>query len=111
MGYSTIIGIDTHAKKNSVCALDTKTGEVVQTTLSADPNQLVSWIKAGSFTGPVRCVYESGPTGFGLARALIQAHIPCTVAAASKLPRRTDRQKNDKRDAQWLARMMLAGSV
>lgn len=111
MRYSTIIGIDTHAKKNSVCALDAKTGEVVQATLSADPDQLISWIKKGGFAKPVRCVYESGPTGFGLARALIEAGVPCTVAAASKLPRRTDKQKNDKRDAQWLARMAAAGSA
>ncbi len=111
MRYSTIVGIDTHARKNSVCALDTKTGEITQATLSADPDQLVSWIEKGGFAKPVHCVYESGPTGFGLARALVEAGVPCTVAAASKLPRRTDKQKNDKRDAQWLARMAAAGSV
>ncbi|MBX9035475.1 MAG: IS110 family transposase [Gordonibacter pamelaeae] len=111
MSYSTIVGIDAHARKNSVCALVLETGEVRRSTLSGDPAQLVSWIDENDFPTPLHCVYESGPTGFGLARSLGGEGIPCTVAAVSKLPRRTDRQKNDKRDAEWLARMLACGSV
>lgn len=111
MRYSTIIGIDAHARKNSVCALVVETGEARHSTLSEDPAHLVSWIGENDLPRPLQCVYESGPTGFGLARALREAGVPCTVAAVSKLPRRTDRQKNDRRDAEWLARMLAAGSV
>ena len=67
--------------------------------------------KKNNFTEPLCCCYEAGPTGFGLARKLIEANINCIVVATSKLPRRTDRQKNDRIDAQWLARMLGAGSV
>src|SRR5215203_6197875 len=54
----------------------------------------------GGVAGPVRVVYEAGPTGFGLARGLASAGIDCLVAAPSKLPRPAgDRVKTDARDA------------
>lgn len=111
MRYSTIVGIDTHSKKNAVCAIVTQTGEVCETVLSEDPAQLVSWIEGHGFQKPVGCVYESGPTGFGLARSLADAGIACTVAATSKLSYRVDRQKNDRADARWLAQQFAAGMV
>jgi transposase len=111
MRYCTSIGIDTHAKKNSICALLRETGEVFTAKLSADPRELIRWIKAQDFPKPLRCCYEAGPTGFGLARALNDAGICCIVAATSKLPYRADRQKNDRIDAEWLARMLEAGAV
>lgn len=111
MKYSTCIGIDTHSQKNAVCALDTRTGEIAQDTFSADPTEIVRWVAEKNFETPLMCVYEAGPTGFGLARALIAAGIPCQVAAPSKLPHRTDRAKNDKNDAEWLARCLTSGAV
>jgi transposase len=42
MRYSTSIGIDTHAKKNQVCALVTETGEIHTAKLSEDPKELVT---------------------------------------------------------------------
>jgi transposase len=111
MKYCTNIGIDAHSKKNSVCAIVDATGEVCEATLTEDPGELVTWIRERGFPGPVGCCYESGPTGFGLARALRGEGIACTVAATSKLPKRVDRQKNDRIDAEWLARMLAAGSV
>lgn len=111
MRYCTSIGIDAHKKKNVVCAIVADTGEVVRSTFSSDPRQIVRWINENDFPAPVRCVYESGPCGFTLARALQAANIECVIAATSKLPRRTDRQKTDRRDAEWLARQLLAGAV
>lgn len=111
MRYSTTIGIDTHKTKNQVCALLTETGEVKTTKLSADSNELIFWIRKQNFPEPVKCCYESGPTGFGLARALNEAGIDCIVAATSKLPYPNDRQKTDRRDAEWLARVLVAGSI
>ena len=64
-----------------------------------------------NFPEPLKCCYESGPTGFGLARALNEAGINCIVAATSKLPYPNDRQKTDRRDAEWLARILIAGSI
>ena len=82
-----------------------------EAVLSEDPVELVAWIRTQALPEPVRCCYEAGPTGFGLARALDAAGIECVVAATSKLPRRNDRTKNDRVDAEWLARMLAAGSV
>ena len=66
----------------------------------------------GSLPGPVAVVYESGPTGFGLARALTAAGIRCEVAAASKLQRPAgDRVKTDARDALHLARLLRLDEV
>jgi transposase len=111
MRYCTSIGIDTHAASNQVYALVKETGEVEEARLSAYPKEIVSWIKARDFPRPLRCCYEAGPTGFGLARALNDEGIVCIVAATSKLPYRTDRQKNDRLDAEWLARMLDSGAV
>ncbi len=111
MKYCTSIGIDTHSRKNAICALSADTGVVAEDVLSEDPAQVISWIRQHSFAEPICCVYEAGPTGFELARALNGAGIRCVVAATSKLPYRTDRVKNDRVDAQWLARMLAAGSV
>jgi transposase len=111
MKYCTSIGIDAHSRKNSVCAIAAETGEMREATLSEDPGELIAWIRGQRLPEPLRCCYEAGPTGFGLARALGEAGIECVVAATSKLPRRSDRQKNDRVDAEWLARMLAAGSV
>lgn len=111
MKYCTSIGIDTHSRKNSVCAIVAETGEMREATLPADPRELVAWIRDGDFPRPLRCCYEAGPTGFGLARALEEAGVECVVAATSKLPYRVDRRKNDRVDAEWLARMLMSGSV
>jgi transposase len=62
--------------------------------------------------GPVRAVYEAGPTGFGLARAAIERGIDVRVVAAGKVPRASgDRVKTDKRDAERLARLLAAGEL
>jgi transposase len=111
MRHCTNIGIDAHSRKNSVCAIVAETGEVFEATFSEDPGEIVAWIEERGFPRPLRCCYESGPTGFGLARALGEAGVDCVVAATSKLPRRSDRRKNDRVDAEWLARMLAAGSL
>jgi len=57
-------------------------------------------------------VYEAGPTGFGLARALAGAGIECVVAAPSKLlPVPGSRVKTDRNDARHLAELVLTGRV
>lgn len=111
MRHPTGIGVDVHAKTNSVCALVHDTGEVREARLSSDPAELVAWIRAQRLPEPLRCVYEAGPTGFVLARALEAAGVPCVVAATSRLPSRSDRVKTDRVDAEWLARMLEAGAV
>lgn len=111
MRYSTCIGIDTHSTKNEVCALLIETGELKGETLNDDPAQIIRWIDKNDFPKPIRCVYEAGPTGFALARILNESGIECVVAATSKLPKRHDRKKNDRIDAEWLARLLSSGAI
>lgn len=82
----------------------------MRTQMDSDPVVVLDWIRR--FEPPVQAVYESGPTGYVLARFLREAGIECVVAAASKLLRAPgDKVKNDKRDARLLAEMLTLGQV
>lgn len=106
----TFIGLDVHAATIVAHAMNVDTGEVVRASMDADPAVVLDWI--GRFAPPVKVVYESGPTGYGLARYLRAAGINCLVAASSKLLRAPgDRVKTDKRDARVLAEMLAVGQV
>ncbi len=106
----TFIGLDVHAVNVVGHALNPATGEISNHTMPADPALVLEWVRR--FESPVKVVYESGPTGFVLARYLRSAGIDCVVAASSKLLRaHGDRIKTDRRDARVLAEMLAVGSV
>jgi transposase len=90
--------------------LDAETGELQFFTLRGDVGEA-----AGLCAGlprPVRATYEAGPTGYGLARELDRRGVQCVVAAPSKIPRASgDRVKSDRRDAELLVRLLLAGKL
>ena len=110
MIYRTSVGLDVHARSIAAAALDHLTGEVAQRSFAHDPAAVAAWVL--SLEGPARCVYESGPTGFGLQRALEGAGVECVVGAVSKMLRPSgDRVKTDRRDATFLARMLAVGNV
>lgn len=111
MQYRTSIGLDVHARSVAACALDHLTGEVVEKTfLEPVPQEIIDW--ASQFEGPMRSVYETGPTGFALARALNEGGLECLVAATSRMLRPSgDRVKTDRRDAQFLARMLSTNNI
>jgi len=111
MRYSTVIGIDAHAKTNTICAIDTNSGEMRETAFSSEPDVLIEWIRKQAFKEPIMAAYESGPTGFHLARALIAAGIPCQVASSSKLLKDQSRKKNDREDARKLAKQIISFEV
>ena len=60
-----------------------------------------------------RCVYESGVTGFDLQKRLSGLGVDCVVGAVSKMikPSADRRRKNDRNDAEFLARMLSVGNV
>ena len=67
---------------------------------------------ARALPGPVRVAYEAGPTGFGLARELAAVGVGCVVAAPGKIARAPqDRVKTDRRDAERLVRLLMAGEL
>ena len=60
----------------------------------------------------VRICYEAGPTGFTLARRLIQIGYDCIVVAPSEIPKKSgEKIKTDRRDARKLARLLRAGEL
>ena len=106
----TFIGLDVHAVNVVGHALNPGTGEISNHTMAGEPSMVLEWIRR--FAPPVTVVYESGPTGFVLARYLRTGGINCVVAASSKLLRAPgDRIKTDRRDARVLAEMLAVGSV
>src|ERR1700758_4328984 len=106
----TSVGLDVHARSIVACGLDGDTGEVFERRLCPEHGEVLEWIDG--LPAPVAAVYEGGPTGFGLARALMTAGIDCRVAAPSKLQRPAgDRVKTDARDAAHLARLLHLGQI
>ncbi len=106
----TSVGLDVHARSVAAAAIDGVTGELVQARLTPSHDHIRAWLAQRA--GPVAVVYEAGPTGFGLYRALAAAGIRCVVAAPSKLQRPAgDRVKTDAKDAVHLARLLRIGEV
>lgn len=106
----TCAGLDVHARSTHAAAIDLLTGELRRARFGPGVEQVVNWL--GSLPAPVRAAYEAGPTGFGLARAGAAAGIEVVVTAPSKTPRaKGDRVKSDRKDAELLARLLLAGQL
>lgn len=106
----TSVGLDVHARSVVACALDGDTGEICERRLTPDHGEIVAWLN--DLPGPVAVTYESGPTGFVLARSINASGIRCSVAASSKLQRPVgDRVKTDIRDARHLARLLHLSEI
>jgi transposase len=106
----SFVGLDVHASQTHAAVLDMSTGELRGVKLRMAPGQVVEFL--ATLPGPVRAVYEAGPTGFGLARAATAGGIDVRVVAAGKVARASgDRVKTDKRDAERLARLLAAGEL
>jgi transposase len=106
----TYVGFDVHARSAHAAAIDVMTGELSRVRFGPGIETPVDWLK--SLSGPVRACYEAGPTGFGLYRAAVAAGVGMEVIAPGKTPRgRSDRVKTDRKDAELLARCLMAGSL
>jgi len=106
----TLVGLDVHAAKIVAATLDAETGELGFRRLGGSTATAVGF--CSQLPAPVRATYEAGPTGYGLARTLEQAGVDCLVAAPGKIPRgATDKVKTDRRDAEHLVRLLLAGRL
>jgi transposase len=106
----TLVGLDVHARRIVAATLDAETGELRSFRLPGWPVGAASL--CSELPAPVRAVYEAGPTGYGLARELAARGIECVVAAPGKIPRAAaERVKTDRRDAERLARLLLAGTL
>jgi transposase len=106
----SLVGLDVHATKIVAAVLDAETGQLQCFTMSGETDKAAGFCVA--LPRPVRVAYEAGPTGYGLARELAPRGVECVVAAPSKIPRAAgDRVKTDRRDAEHLVRLLLAGKL
>lgn len=104
------VGLDVHAAKVVAAVVDGESGELRVQRLPGRTASVVEFCVG--LPGPVRVSYEAGPTGFGLARALERAGVGCLIAAPGKIARpATDRVKTDRRDAELLVRLLMAGQL
>src|SRR5947208_11648825 len=106
----SLVGLDVHAAKIVAAVLDGESGEFRTFGMNGDAGEAAA-LCAG-LPRPVRAAYEAGPTGYGLARELARRGVDCLVAAPSKIPRASgERVKTDRRDAEHLVRLLLAGKL
>ena len=56
-------GLDVHARKTVGAAVWLGSGEVFRAQIAGSPMQAIGWLQ--TLPGPVRAVYEAGPTGSG----------------------------------------------
>lgn len=108
---TTFVGLDVHARSIKAVSLDVMTGEVRAATFGYDAGAVAEWVR--SVDPRARCVYESGVTGFDLQKRLSGLGVDCVVGAVSKMikPSADRRRKNDRNDAEFLARMLSVGNV
>ena len=111
LNTTTFVGLDVHARSIKAVALDAMTGEVRSATFAYDAAAVAEW--AGSLDPAAKCVYESGVTGFDLQKKLTALGVDCVVGAVSKMikPSADRKRKNDRNDAEFLARMLSVGNV
>ena len=109
-GTVTWVGFDVHARSAHAAAIDVLSGELKRVRFGSGVAGPVSWLE--SLPGPVHACYEAGPTGFGLYRAAVAAGVRIDVIAPGKTPRGpSDRVKTDRKDAELLARLLIAGQL
>ena len=102
------VGLDVHKKSYHV-ALYLNDAPVVDFVMPANPEKLSRKL---TVLGPAlrQVAYETGPTGYGLARHLHQENLPASVVATSKIPTLPGRvDKTDKLDSKKLAEYASKG--
>ena len=111
LNTTTFVGLDVHARSVKAVALDVMTGETKSATFAYDAAAVAEWV--GSLDPAAKCVYESGVTGFDLQKKLTALGVNCVVGAVSKMikPSADRKRKNDRNDAEFLARMLSVGNV
>ena len=106
----TLVGLDVHAAKIVAAVLDAESGQLQSFAMGGESAAAAGF--CAGLPGPVRVAYEAGPTGYGLARELAGRGVECVVAAPGKIPRAPgDQVKTDRRDAELLVRLLLAGEL
>ena len=111
----TVVGLDVHKNSIEIVTADTDGAMEVRHfgriggTMEALDRAVRRLVSRGS---TLRFVYEAGPCGYEIYRHLTGKGFSCKVVAPSKTPKKSgDRVKNDRRDAETLARLERAGEL
>jgi len=107
------VGLDVHKDSISVAAAEPgRGGARLIGKVTHDLNKLLKVLTKIGSAEQLHIVYEAGPTGFGLQRALKEMGYVCEIIAPSQIPRRAgDRVKTDGRDCIQLAECSRAGQL
>jgi len=106
----TYVGLDVHARSIHAAAIDVESGELRRARFGSDSEEVIGWLEG--LPSPMRACYEAGPTGFALYREARAVGLDVCVIAPSKTPRAPgDKVKTDRKDAELLARLFLAGQL
>ncbi|MDN8613702.1 IS110 family transposase [Variovorax ginsengisoli] len=107
------VGLDVHKDSISVSAAELGRAPArLIGKVTHDLNKLLKVLAKIGSAEQLHIVYEAGPTGFGLQRALKERGYLCEIIAPSQIPRRPgDRVKTDGRDCIQLAECSRAGQL
>ena len=108
------VGLDVHKDSITVAAAEAgRAAARVMGKLAHDVPKLVKLLDTLGPCASLHVVYEAGPTGFGLQRALRARGYGCDVIAPSQMPKRpaASRVKTDRRDSVALAECSRAGQL
>ena len=107
------VGLDVHKDSISVAVAESgRTPGRLIGKVAHDVNKLLKVLGKVGAPEQLHLVYEAGPTGFGLQRALAARGYSCEIIAPSQIPRRAgDRIKTDARDSVQLAECSRAGQL
>lgn len=112
-GIRGYVGLDVHKDSIAVAVADQGAGGArFVGRIAHDLAQLLKVLRRVGGEDELKIVYEAGPTGYGLQRALAAEGYDCEVIAPSLIPRRPgDRVKTDRRDCVRLAELARAGEL
>ena len=103
-----VVGLDVH-KRMIAAAIRVNGREVNSLSLPTDAHGVLRVI-APYRAGRCRVVFEAGPTGYALARSLVQAGVSATVVSPAQTPRPARIEaKSDRLDCRRLAQFAEQG--
>lgn len=112
---SIFVGLDVHKNSIEIALAEAgRNGEIrsygkIDGDLAALDKVIRKLVSKGC---ELHFVYEAGPCGYEIYRHLTAQGFDCMVVAPSKIPKQSgNRIKNDRRDAQMLARLHRAGEL